>query len=145
MVNLLIREGIKITWVITAIVASTVVSADAAYVSGKQKQVDIEMQADQEKIDAQSQELARREQLNKALAANAVSLATSGISGEGTPESISLSNARHASSSEALNSLSERLRASQRKRQASNAASQGGMAAASTLLKGATQVAQLRK
>jgi hypothetical protein len=49
---------------------------------------------------AQSRELQRREELNRALASNVVGQAMSGISGEGTPASIALASAERASLSE---------------------------------------------
>jgi hypothetical protein len=58
---------------------------------------------------AQSRELQRREELNRALASNVVGQAMSGISGEGTPASIALASAERASLSEGTIGLSEKL------------------------------------
>jgi hypothetical protein len=92
---------------------------------------------------AQSRELQRREELNRALAANVVGQAMSGISGEGTPASIALASAERASLSEATIGLSEKLKQAQLRRQASSAKQTGYLAATSTLLKTGAQAAQL--
>jgi hypothetical protein len=60
------------------------VGARAQYVSGKTQQIELQRQAEEERLAAQSRELQRREELNRALAANVVGQAMSGISGEGT-------------------------------------------------------------
>ncbi len=128
----------------------TIVAAGAAlagaYLQKQQADVqaaEIERQADQERIAAEGEELRRRQQLNKALAANVVSQSMSGIAGEGTPESIALESAKQISLSESTEQLSDRLRQSQLKRQAKNIRSAGKLAAGSTLLRGATQISQL--
>ena len=79
------------SWVITAIAVTATagaVSARGQYVAGKTQQIEMERQAEEERIAAQSRELQRREELNRALAANVVGQAMSGISGEGTPASL---------------------------------------------------------
>ena len=119
------------------------VGARAQYVSGKTQQIELQRQAEEERMAAQSRELQRREELNRALAANVVGQAMSGISGEGTPASIALASAERAGLSEATIDLSERLRQSALKRQAKSARQAGYMAAGSTLLKGGLQTAQL--
>ncbi|MCP4473422.1 MAG: hypothetical protein GY821_02395, partial [Gammaproteobacteria bacterium] len=63
------------------------VGARALSNSAKQQEIDYKMQADQEKLAAESQHLDRTQKLNRALAANAVGIADSGMSGEGTPAS----------------------------------------------------------
>ncbi len=123
--------------------ASAVVAGRSQYVAGKQQEIEYEMQAEEEKLSAEAQELERRQHLNKALAANVVGLSTSGISGEGTPQSIALESAKQASLSEGLEGLSSRLKQAQLKRQGKNAAATGKYQAASTLLKSTTQAAQL--
>jgi hypothetical protein len=68
-------------------------SARGQYVAGKTQEIELKRQAEEERLAAQSRELQRREELNRALAANVVGQAMSGISGEGTPASIALASA----------------------------------------------------
>jgi hypothetical protein len=132
------------SWVITAIaVTSAAVSARGQYVAGKTQEIELNRQAEEERIAAQSRELQRREELNRALAANVVGQAMSGIAGEGTPASIALASAERAGLSEATMDLSERLRQAALKRQAKSAKQAGYLAATSTLLKTGAQAAQL--
>jgi len=119
------------------------VSARSQYVAGKTQQIELERQAEEERISAQSRELQRREQLNKALAANVVGQAMSGISGEGTPASIALASSKKAGLSESTIGLSEKLKRAQLRRQGKAAKQAGYMAATSTLLKTAAQAASL--
>jgi len=128
---------------ILATAATAAVGARAQYVAGKTQEVELKRQAEEERISAQSRELQRREELNRALAANVVGQAMSGIAGEGTPASIALASAERASLSEATMDLSERLRQAALKRQAKSATQAGYMAAGSTLLKGGLEAAQL--
>ena len=123
--------------------ATAAVGARAQYVAGKTQEIELKQQAEEERMAAQSRELQRREELNRALAANVVGQAMSGISGEGTPASIALASAERAGLSEATIDLSERLRQSALRRQAKSARQAGYMAAGSTLLKGGLQTAQL--
>ena len=111
--------------------------------AAKAQEYQLEAQAEQERVSAESRELQRRQQLNKALAANVVGQSMSGIAGEGTPQSIALESAKQVSISEGVESLSDRLRQAQLKRQASNVRGAGKLAAASTLLKGAQTAAQM--
>ena len=122
------------SWLITAVVVTGVVSARMQSNAGKAQEIELEKAAEQEEMAADARELGRRQQLNKALSANIVGLSTSGMTGEGTPESIALDNARTASISEGLEGLSSRLKQSQLRRQASTAGSTGNIQAASTLL-----------
>ncbi len=110
---------------------------------GEQQKIDLDKQAEEEKLSAEVRELGRRQKLNDVLAANIVGVSTSGMSGEGTPESIALANARQASASEGLESLTTRLKQDQLKRQGKDAVRSGRLAATSTLLKDAVQGAQL--
>ena len=119
------------------------VSARSQYVAGKTQEIELNRQAEEERISAQSRELQRREQLNKALAANVVGQAMSGISGEGTPASIALASSKKAGLSESTIGLSEKLKRAQLRRQGKAAKQAGYMAATSTLLKTATQAASL--
>jgi len=119
------------------------VSARSQYVAGKTQEIELNRQAEEERISAQSRELQRREQLNKALAANVVGQAMSGISGEGTPASIALASSKKAGLSESTIGLSEKLKRAQLRRQGKAAKQAGYMAATSTLLKTAAQAASL--
>ena len=119
------------------------VSAYGQVQAGKAQKVALKEQAKQEELAAESQELARRQELNRALAANVAALSTAGISGEGTPASLALESARQAGLSEMTIDLSERLRRASLERQAKQATQTAGLAAASTLLSGGLQAAQL--
>ena len=121
--------------------ASTAASAFGGLQSGKAQQIALEEQAKQEELMAQSQELQRRQELNRALAANIAGLSTAGISGEGTPASLALESARQVGLSEATIDLSERLRRSALERQARSGGA--GIGAAGTLLGGAVKALQL--
>jgi hypothetical protein len=130
------------SWLVTAIaVASVVVPARAQYVAGKTQELELKRQAEEERLAAQSRELQRREELNRALAANVVGQSMSGISGEGTPASIALASAEKASLSESTIGLSDKLKQAQLRRQAKYAKQEGYLASASTLLKGTMQIA----
>ena len=124
--------------------ASAGVGARAQYVAGKTQEIELKRQAEEEKLAAQSREIERRQQLNRALAANIAAQTQAGITGEGTPASIALASAKEAGLSEATISLSDRLREAQLRRQAAAAKQTGYLQAGSTLLGGATQAAQLK-
>jgi hypothetical protein len=124
--------------------ATAAVGARAQYVAGKTQEIELKRQAEEERISAQSRELQRREELNRALAANVVGQAMSGIAGEGTPASIALASAERASLSEATIGLSEKLKQAQLRRQATSARQVGKMQAASTLLQTGTQIAGMK-
>ena len=124
--------------------ATAGVGARAQYVAGKTQEIELKRQAEEEKLAAQSREIERRQQLNRALAANIAAQTQAGITGEGTPASIALASAKEAGLSEATISLSDRLRQAQLRRQAAAAKQTGYLQAGSTLLGGATQVAQLK-
>jgi hypothetical protein len=125
------------------VAASGAVSARGSYVSGKIREQELERQAEQERIAAEGRELQRREELNDALAARQMALATSGLAGEGTPQSIALSAAEKIGMGEGLESLNTNLKTAQMRRQAANARKTGKLQAASTLLSTATQAAML--
>lgn len=120
------------------------VSARSSYIAGRVQEDELKRQAEQEKLAAQSRELQRRQELNRALAANMVSMGQSGIAGEGTPASIALSSAQQVGISEGAISLTEKLRQAQLRRQGANAAQTGKLQAASTLLQTGTQIAQAK-
>jgi len=116
--------------------ASTAVSVYGQVEAGKSQQEEFNRQAEEEKIAAEGRELQRKQELNKVLAANAVSASMSGMTGEGTPASIALESAKQIGSSEGMINLSEKLKQAQLRRQGANARSIANIGAASTLLKG---------
>ena len=128
-------------FVVAALAASTALSAYGAIESGKAQQEALERQAEEEKIAAEGRELQRKQELNKVLAANAVSQSMSGITGEGTPASIALESAKQIGSSEGMINLSEKLKRAQLRRQGQMARSTANIQATSTLLSGASKVA----
>ena len=130
---------------IFAILAATsaAVGAYGQVQAGKAQKVALKEQAKQEELAAESQELQRRQELNKALAANVAALSTAGISGEGTPASLALASAKQVGLSEATIDVSENLRQAALKRQAKQATQTAGLAAASTLLSGGLKAARL--
>ena len=119
------------------------VSAYGQVQAGKAQKVALKEQAKQEELAAESQELARRQELNRALAANVAALSTAGISGEGTPASLALESAKQAGLSEMTIDLSEKLRRASLERQAKQATQIAGITAASTLLSGAERTGEL--
>ena len=128
------------SWLITAMAVTataTAVSARGQYISGRIQEDELKRQAEQEKLAAQSRELQRRQELNRALAANVVGMGQSGLAGEGTPASIALSGAKQVGISEGAISLTDKLRQAQLKRQGSAAGQIGALQSAATLLKGA--------
>lgn len=129
--------------VLAVVAVSGGVSARGQYVAGKVREQELERQAEQERIAAEGRELQRREELNRALAARQMALATSGIAGEGTPASIALSAAEKIGMGEGLESLSSQLKQAQMRRAARESARTGKLQAASTLLSTATQAAML--
>lgn len=131
------------SWVITAIVVTGAVSARGQYVAGKQQEIQYKEQAEQEKIASEGRELERRQQLNRTLAANIVSQSASGISTEGTPESIMLESSKKASASESIIGLSDKLKQAQLRRAGKYAKQTGYLQAASTLLNSATTAAMV--
>ena len=101
------------SFVIAAAVASiagTVTSVYGTVQAGKAQQEAFERQAEEEKIAAEGRELERKQELNKVLAANAVSASMSGMTGEGTPASIALESAKQIGASEGMINLSEKLK-----------------------------------
>ena len=133
------------SWVIVAVATAATGSAISAYgqvQAGKAQQQELERQAEEEKIAAESRELERKQELNRVLAANAASASMSGITGEGTPASISLESAKQIGSSEGMINLSEKLKRAQLRRQGANARSAANINAASTLLSGASSAAE---
>ena len=128
--------------VVAAIAASTTVSVYGQVQGGKIQQSELERQAEEEKIAAEGRELQRKQELNKVLAANAVSASMSGQTGEGTPASIALESSKQIGTSEGMINLSDKLKRAQLRRQGANARAMGNIQATSTLLKGSVGVAQ---
>ena len=128
---------------LVAVGASTALSAYGAIESGKAQQEALERQAEEEKIAAEGRELERKQQLNRVLAANAVSASMSGITGEGTPASIALESAKQIGASEGMINLSDKLKRAQLRRQGTMAKRSGYIGATSTLLQGATSLASM--
>ena len=127
----------------SAVAGTTALGARGQYVAGKTQEIELKRRAEEERLAAQSRELQRREELNRALAANVVGQSMSGISGEGTPASIALASAKKAGLSESTIGLSEKLKQAQLRRQASSDRKTGYLASTSTLLKGVSQVASI--
>jgi hypothetical protein len=132
-------------FVVAAMAASTALSVYGQVEAGKAQQDELNRQAEEEKIAAEGRELQRKQELNRVLAANNVSQSMSGITGEGTPASISLESAKQIGSSEAMINLSEKLKRAQLRRQGANARSTANIQATSTLLKGSADVTQAYK
>ena len=126
-----------------ASVAATAVTVHGQLTAGKQAEADAKQAAENERIAAESAELQRQQKLNKALAANAVGLAASGIKAEGTPASIALESAKNIGLSEGMMRLSSRLKQAQMIRAGANARSAANLAAAGTLLSGASDAAKI--
>ena len=129
--------------VVAAIAASTAFSVYGQIETGKAQQEEFDRQAEEEKIAAEGRELQRKQELNRVLAANNVSQSMSGITGEGTPASISLESAKQIGSSEAMINLSEKLKRAQLRRQGAMARSTANVNATSTLLQGISSMASL--
>ena len=123
-----------LTIIAAVVVGSGITSAAATRSAGKAQEDELQRQAEQERIAAEGRELQRREELNKALAARQMALATSGLAGEGTPQSIALSAAEKIGMGEGLETLSSQLKQAQLKRAGKNARITGNIQAASTLL-----------
>ena len=99
------------SYVIAAIaITGQVVSTFATVEAGKAAEEAAERRAEEERIAAQAEELKRREELNRVLASNILSQATSGIAAEGTPASLALEQAKTIGESEGVLALSQRLR-----------------------------------
>tara|TARA_B100000767_G_C19397914_1_gene382633 strand:+ start:49 stop:510 length:462 start_codon:yes stop_codon:yes gene_type:complete len=127
--------------IVAAIAVTTGITAYGQIQTGKIQQSEFERQAEEEKIAAEGRELERKQELNKVLAANAVSASMSGMTGEGTPASIALESAKQIGTSEGMLNLSDKLKRAQLRRQGANARAVGNIGATSTLLKGAVSIA----
>jgi len=128
-------------FIVAAIATSTAVSVYGQVEAGKAQQESLERQAEEEKLAAEARELQRRQELNKVLAANAVSMAAGGVSGV-TPKSIALESAKQVSASEGMLAVSDKLKQAQLRRQGAMARSTANIGATSTLLDGAGKTAK---
>jgi hypothetical protein len=117
-----------------ATIAGTTASVYGQVEAGKAQEEQAEIRARQEKMAAEARELQRRQELNKVLAANAVSMAAGGVSGV-TPESIALQTSKEIGPSEQVISVSEKLKRAQIKRQGALDRGTANIQATSTLLK----------
>ena len=134
------------SWVITAVAlsaAGTLTSVYGQVQAGKAQEEQMKQQAEQERLAAESRELQRREELNRALASNIAAQSMSGIAGEGTPASLALESAKKAGLSEATIDLSEKLRQSALIRAGKTAKQTAYIGAAGSLLSCAGQIASL--
>ena len=131
------------SWVITAVVASTAASVYTSSVSAKAQQAQIQDQMKQEELAAKSEELARREELNAALAANAIDVSQSGVDAA-TFASLSLNSARQAGLAEGQEELSFRLRQAALQRKSKNVGAIRDAQIASSLLQAPLQYMSLK-
>ena len=126
------------SYVIAAIaITGQVVSTFATVEAGKAAEEAAERRAEEERIAAQAEELKRREELNRVLASNILSQATSGIAAEGTPASLALEQAKTISESEGVLALSQRLRERNLLMEGRTAKSMANLQAAGSLMKAA--------
>ncbi len=126
------------SYVIAAIaITGQVVSTFATVEAGKAAEEAAERRAEEERIAAQAEELKRREELNRVLASNILSQATSGIAAEGTPASLALKQAKTIGESEGVLALSQRLRERNLLMEGRTARSMANLQAAGSLMKAA--------
>ena len=126
------------SYVIAAIaITGQVVSTFATVEAGKAAEEAAERRAEEERIAAQAEELKRREELNRVLASNILSQATSGIATEGTPASLALEQAKTIGESEGVLALSQRLRERNLLMEGRTAKSMANLQAAGSLMKAA--------
>ena len=126
------------SYVIAAIaITGQVVSTFATVEAGKAAEEAAERRAEEERIAAQAEELKRREELNRVLASNILSQATSGVAAEGTPASLALEQAKTIGESEALIGLTNRLRQRNIIQSGRDARRSANLQAVSTLLQSA--------
>lgn len=126
------------SYVIAAIaITGQVVSTFATIESGKAAEEAADRRAEEERIAAQTEELKRREELNRVLASNILSQATSGIDTKGTPASLALEQAKTIGESEGVLSLSQRLRERNLLMEGRTAKSMANLQATGSLMKAA--------
>ena len=126
------------SYVIAAIaITGQVVSTFATVEAGKAAEEAAERSAEEERIAAHAEELKRREELNRVLASNILSQATSGIATEGTPASLALEQAKTIGESEGVLALSQRLRERNLLMEGRTARSMANLQAAGSLMRAA--------
>ena len=130
-------------WLYAAIGVSSAVQAYGQYQTGKAQEAAMKRQAEEERLRAKTEELARREELNKQIAANTLAMAMSGVKAEGTPASIALQSAKMVGESEEAISLTERLKQDRLRREGEAARFAGTVGAASSLLGGGQKAAEV--
>ena len=118
-------------------IAGTAGQVFATVEAGKAAEEAAERRAEEERIAAQAEELKRREELNRVLASNILSQATSGIAAEGTPASLALEQAKTIGESEGVLALSQRLRERNLLMEGRTARSMANLQAAGSLMKAA--------
>jgi hypothetical protein len=121
-------------------IAGVGLQAFATVEAGKAAEEAAERRAEKERIAAQTEELKRREELNRVLASNILSQATSGIAAEGTPASLALEQAKTIGESESMIGLTNRLRQKNIIQSGREARKSANLQAASTLLRSADDV-----
>lgn len=121
-------------------IAGVGLKAFATVEAGKAAEEAAERRAEEERIAAQTEELKRREELNRVLASNILSQATSGIAAEGTPASLALEQAKTIGESESIIGLTNRLRQKNIIQSGREARKSANLQAASTLLRSADDV-----
>ena len=121
-------------------IAGVGLQAFATVEAGKAAEEAAERRAEEERIAAQTEELKRREELNRVLASNILSQATSGIAAEGTPASLALEQAKTIGESESIIGLTNRLRQKNIIQSGREARKSANLQAASTLLRSADDV-----
>ena len=129
----------------TVMAVSTAAQMYGQIQTGKMQQNEYKKQAEEAELAAKNESLMRMEELNRNLAANNVSLAAGGIGIEGTPSSIAMESAKKIGSSEAMESLSSKLKIAAMKRAGKNARATANIQATSTLLNNVTNFATLSK
>ena len=129
----------------TVMAVSTAAQMYGQIQTGKMQQDEYKKQAEEAELAAKNESLMRMEELNRNLAANNVSLAAGGMKIEGTPSSIAMESAKKIGSSEAMESLSSKLKIAAMKRAGKNARATANIQATSTLLNNVTNFATLYK
>jgi len=129
----------------TVMAVSTAAQMYGQIQTGKMQQNEYKKQAEEAELAAKNESLMRMEELNRNLAANNVSLAAGGIGIEGTPSSIAMESAKKIGSSEAMESLSSKLKIAAMKRAGKNARATANIQATSTLLNNVTNFVTLSK
>ena len=119
-----------------ATIAGTATNVYGSIQAGKAAEDAAKEQARQMKIQAESEELARREELNRQAAAMVTAASTAGYTGE-TQKSIGLYSAQQTGKSEGLISLSDKLARAQTVRAGQAAKAAGYTQGISTLLNSA--------